>query len=123
MQGTIVVEGLEVFCIIGVHPHERVRPQRLILRCELDRDFEAAARTDDVSQTLDYVAVAQTLTTMARKGKYQLLETYVEEAAEALLSLEGVTRVGLEVQKPAAIERASWAGVKIERFAEGRRSE
>ncbi|MCB1282228.1 MAG: dihydroneopterin aldolase, partial [Salinibacterium sp.] len=43
MIGTISVEGLEIECIIGIHPEERDKPQVLLVDVELDRDFAAAA--------------------------------------------------------------------------------
>ena len=40
---------------------ERVKPQRLLLTVEMDFDFSAAAKSDDIADTIDYFAVSQRL--------------------------------------------------------------
>ena len=53
MIGTILIEALEIICIIGVHPDERVNPQRILVDCELDYDFAAAAPSDRTIAAVD----------------------------------------------------------------------
>ncbi|MCA9319707.1 MAG: dihydroneopterin aldolase [Planctomycetes bacterium] len=115
MIGTISVEGLEIECIIGIHPEERDKPQVLLVDVELDRDFAAAAEGDDMAHTVDYVDIAGALTTLAVEGRYRLLETLAEESAKLVMSRFGGERVAIKILKPAAIPEASWAAVRIER--------
>ncbi len=116
MIGTIMLEGLEVECIIGIHPHERVEAQNIIIDCEMDHDIAAAAAGDDIDATIDYSAVASFLAELAIERKYRLIETYVEDAAQVLLDRFGARRVMLKVMKPAAVPAASWSAVRIERM-------
>lgn len=115
MIGTIMIEGLEIECIVGIHPAERTAAQMLLIDVELDRDFEAAAHHDDVEHTVDYVDLAKVLTDLATAGRYRLIETYAEEAATTVLRQFSGTRVKIKVMKPAAVPSASWAAVQIER--------
>ena len=116
MIGTIIVEGLEIECIVGIHPHERIEVQTILVDCELDRDFAAAAAGDDVTMTVDYVEVADLLTDLAVERQYQLIETFAEDAAAVILERFQAQRVALKVAKPAAIPKAKWSAVRVERF-------
>ncbi|MEZ6195611.1 MAG: dihydroneopterin aldolase [Planctomycetota bacterium] len=115
MIGTISVEGLEIECIIGIHPHERVEPQQIFVDVELDCDIARAAETDDVAHTVDYVDVANLLRELAIDRRYRLIETFVEEAAARILADWPAERVALKVMKPEAIAEATWTAVRIER--------
>ncbi len=115
MIGTIMLEGLEVNCIIGIHPHERVEPQSILVDCEMDHDFAEAVAGDDIAKTIDYSAVAAFLSSLAVEKQYLLIETYVEEAAAAILERWGAQRVMLKVMKPDAVPEARWTAVRIER--------
>ena len=115
MIGTIAIEGLEIECIIGIHPEERETTQTILVDAELDRDFEAAVAGDDIDGTVDYVDLARDLTELAVEKRYRLLETYAEEAAEILLDLYGASRAKVKVMKPAAVPAARHAAVTVER--------
>ena len=81
MLGTISVEGLRIHCIVGIHPEERIQTQDLFVDCFLDYDFKNAASSDKIEHTIDYTAVAALLTDLAVTEKYELIETFAEEAA------------------------------------------
>ena len=115
MIGTIAVEHLEIECIVGILPDERVTPQTLFVDIELDYDFAAAAASEHVDDTVDYVALAQTVTSLAVDRQYQLIETYAEEAASRLLRQFGGERVSVRIKKPAAVPAARWTSVFVER--------
>jgi len=116
VKGVIGLHGLRIQCIIGIHPHERGQEQPLIVDIEVHRDFAAAASTDDFAHTSDYAAMAEILTELARRRRYQLLETFAEEAATLLLEqFPEVDSLRLEIRKPEAVPAADAAFVRIER--------
>ncbi len=115
MIGTIFIEGLKIDCVIGIYPHERVKEQTLIVDCALDRDFAAAAMSDHVKDTVDYVHLADALTNLAKTRKYKLLETFAEEGAALVIREFAAARVGLKIMKPGAVPRANWPAVYVER--------
>jgi dihydroneopterin aldolase len=114
--GTIGLRDLRINCIVGIYDHERAGDQELILDVEVDRDFAAAAASDHVSDTLDYDDIARALTDLARERQYQLIETFAEEAAALLLdTYPSVSRVMIEIRKPAAVKAAACSLVRVER--------
>jgi 7,8-dihydroneopterin aldolase/epimerase/oxygenase len=61
-----------------------------------------AAATDDLADALDYSAVAQTISSVVRDGRFRLIETAAEWVAERLLADHPVAWLRLEVLKPIA---------------------
>ena len=113
-DGTIYINRLPVTCVIGVHPHERSSQQQLLISITLDLDVSSAAADDSLEQTLDYVAVADTVERIATEGRFQLVETLAERIADALL-MPPVSGVGVDVQKPSALPATREVGVRIRR--------
>lgn len=114
MIGTIELERIHVDCIVGIHPHERVREQSIELDVAMDLDFAEAAGTELVEATIDYTEVARILTELVVGRKYQLVETMAEEAASLVLTTwPRVRRVEIVVHKPAAVPQARDTRVRV----------
>lgn len=115
MIGTVTIRDLEIRCIVGILPRERVEPQSLFLDVDLDLDFAPAAEAEDVSKTIDYAAVSAWLTGQVQARKYQLVETLAVEGCHGLLEAHpAVQRVRIEVKKPAAVPAAAHVGCIFE---------
>jgi 7,8-dihydroneopterin aldolase/epimerase/oxygenase len=114
--GTISVEGLEIECIIGILPHERENLQLIYADIEVDADIAAAAASDAMDDSINYVHLADLVRDLATEKQYQLIETLVEDSARDILARwPEVERVALKVMKPEAIPEATWTAVRIER--------
>ena len=111
---TIFIRRLPVACIIGVHPEERGSRQQLLVSVELTTDFNQAAASDRLSDTLDYSDIAARIEHCAIDGRYRLIETLAERLADELLVLP-VTRIQIEIEKPAALASTRQVGVRIVR--------
>lgn len=116
MIGTTGVRDLHIECIVGIHPHERVTPQTVVVDLEFDYDFSHAATSDDIRHVVNYdEAVAQTRELIVAR-QFQLIETMAEVVAAELLQRHAtvqVIRVG--IRKPAAVPGATGSFVRIER--------
>jgi FolB domain-containing protein len=95
----ITIKDLTVFYRVGVPDEERAKPQRLLLTIELEHDFTAAARNDDLTQTIDYHALTQRLQSYGRRRSWKLIETLAVDLAELVLRDCGPQRVAVEVKK------------------------
>ena len=115
-NGTIELERLEIDCIVGILPFERKTPQKIFLDVSMDLDFLVPASSEDVSDTVDYTAVAQELTQLVKERRYQLIETMAVECADLVLERHtGVSRAAIAVHKPAAVPQARDTVVRFER--------
>jgi dihydroneopterin aldolase len=110
----VSIRDLRVSTVIGVYDWEREVEQALIFAVEMPADVTKAARSDDVKDTLDYSAVAQTVKTTVIEGKFQLIETAAERVAQRLIHDFGLAWVRVEVVKPIPSEGYT-AVITIER--------
>ncbi len=117
MNDLVFIRGLNLFTVLGVHPHEQLRPRRVILDLEMAADIRTAATGDDLDLTPDYEAVSVALERLLAEHKFLLVETLAERCAECVISNFGVSRLKLRVSKPAAVAGCDAVGVIIERAA------
>jgi 7,8-dihydroneopterin aldolase/epimerase/oxygenase len=98
----VSVRDLAVAAVIGVHPWEREIEQTLVVSVEMAADARKAAASDDLADALDYSAVAETIATVLRDGKFRLIETAAERIAGRLLADFPLSWLRLELRKPIA---------------------
>jgi dihydroneopterin aldolase len=117
MSDLIRVIDLEVWAHIGVPEEERAHSQKLLISLEMNVDsFAEAAKSDDVSLTVDYFTVAQRVKAFAAARARQLLETLAEEIAADLLETFPIRKLTLEIRK-FILPDTRYVSVKIERKA------
>jgi dihydroneopterin aldolase len=92
----IIIEELEVFIRVGVPEAERAKPQRLLVTVEMDHDFSAAVKNDDLRKTID---MAVRLGGFGRRRSWKLIETLAVEMAETILREFKPERVSVEIKK------------------------
>jgi 7,8-dihydroneopterin aldolase/epimerase/oxygenase len=111
---TVAIRGLSVSAVIGVYDWERETEQTLVVSVDMAANVANAATTDNLADALDYSAIAQTVRTVIRDGKFQLIETAAERVAEQVLAGYPVRWARVEVVKPLPREGYT-AAVVIER--------
>ena len=117
MSDLIRIVDLEVMAHIGVPDEERRAPQRLLISLEMDvASFAEAAKTDDLSRTINYYDVAQRTRLVAGKRPRRLLETLAEEISTELLKTYPMQKLTLEIKK-FILPDTQYVSVKIERNA------
>ena len=100
MTDFVAVKDLSVRAVIGVHAWERDVEQTLVVSVDMATDVRKAAASDDLADALDYSAVAETIAAVLRDGKFRLIETAAERAAERLLAEFPLSWLRLELRKP-----------------------
>ena len=110
-----MLTGLRVLGRHGALPGERDRPQPFVVDVELEIDLDAAARSDDLADTIHYGEVAQLVAGETATHSFALLERLAGHLADVLLDrhprLQG-TRV--VVHKPRAAVDADVADVLVD---------
>jgi dihydroneopterin aldolase len=96
----VSIRDLAVSAVIGVHPWEREIEQGLVVSVDIAADVAKAAASDELADALDYSAMAETIATVLRDGKFRLIETAAERVANRLLVDFRLTRLRLELRKP-----------------------
>ena len=97
--GKIAVVDLEVFYRVGVPDAERAQAQRLSLTVEMDFDFAAAARSNDIADTIDSYAVSQRLLKFGEGRSWKLIEKLATDLANTILIEFKPAAVTVEVKK------------------------
>jgi dihydroneopterin aldolase len=103
MTDYVSVRDLSVRAVIGVHAWEREVEQTLLVSVDMvpgTTDVRKAAASDDLADALDYSAVAETIATVLREGKFRLIETAAERVAGRLLADFALSWLRLELRKP-----------------------
>lgn len=112
---TVYVRNLVFQTIIGVLPHERDTPQPVCISLELSVDTAPAAESKDLSDSLDYAFLAESVEALAIEKQCLLVETLAQEIAELALKQPLVQAVRVNVGKPEALQKAEQVGVEIYR--------
>lgn len=99
MNSKISIVDLEVFFRVGVPDAERAAAQRLQLTVELEFDFSAAARSNDLADTIDYHAVSQRLLKFGDGRSWKLIEKLATDLANTILIEFKPAAVTVEVKK------------------------
>jgi len=114
----VFVRGLVLQASLGVYPHEKAAPQRVVIGIELAVEDDAAPNSvgaDDLRRVVDYERVVKAARATAAAGHTLLVETLAERIAEAALADGRVLRARVTVEKPDAFPDAASVGVAIER--------
>jgi len=114
----VFVRGLEVQARLGVHAHEKARPQRVVINIELavrDPHAPAAEGPDSLQRVVDYGTVVRVAREIATAGHVLLAETLAERIALAALQDSRVEIARVTVEKPDAFTDAQAVGVAVER--------
>ncbi|MDA8048184.1 MAG: dihydroneopterin aldolase [Actinomycetota bacterium] len=119
----IELRGLRVVGRHGVLDEERARAQPFEVDLELEVDLRRAGRTDALSDTVDYGAVAEAVAAVVGGEHSDLLEHLADRIARAVMAATGpseravVDAVTVTIRKlrpPVPVDLA-WAAVRIRR--------
>lgn len=116
MADKILIQGLEISCIIGTLPRERKRKQAVVIDLEFTAPVRKAAKRDDLRDALNYQKIAECATEIVSQSRFFLIETLAERLAQTLLREFKLKNILVRVSKPDAIPNAKNVGVEIRRL-------
>jgi dihydroneopterin aldolase len=107
MADAIRVMGMRFFAKVGALPGERDSTQPIDFDVELDVDTRPAARTDHLSDAVDYASVYATCKRVAQTGSFALLEALASACLDALFSDPRIAAATIRARKPRLLEGAT----------------
>ena len=115
----IVIRDLRVDCIIGIHRRERHVLQTVSIDLEIGVPGSAVFASDKVADTIDYEQVTLRIRDLAERGKYRLVETFVDRIAALLIEDFGAPWVKVSAAKLGILPNVKFVGVTVERRRPG----
>lgn len=114
---TILIEGITFHAHHGASDEEQATGHRYSVDVVLEYDVRAAAQSDDLSQTINYSAVAKRVLAVGTENRFRLIETLAEHIAADILRNFPASAVEVTVRKllPPMKVPAQATGVKIRR--------
>lgn len=111
---TIRLSSVSAIGYHGVFEHEKRDGQPFITDAVLWLDMSAAAAGDDLAETADYGAVAETIVAMVTGPAFDLVETLAVRTAERLLNdFPVLAAVEVTIHKPKAPIQVPFGDVSI----------
>jgi dihydroneopterin aldolase len=98
----IELRGLSAHGRHGVFEHEREHGQEFRVDVALGVDTRAAARSDDLADTVDYGSLAERVVGLVSGEPVRLVETLAQRIADLCLADARVEDVEVTVHKPEA---------------------
>ncbi len=111
----IFLRGLAVECTIGFIDWERRVKQTVVIDLEFPVDCRAAARTDEVANTVDYKSVAKRVIAFVEASEFKLVETLAHRLGMLIIEEFPLEWVRISVNKPGAIRGSRDVGIVLER--------
>jgi dihydroneopterin aldolase len=110
----ITLRGLRGRGFHGVYGHERETGQEFVVDVTLGvLSISKAAKTDDLSDTVDYGGVAEAVVSIIEGEPVHLIERLADLIASACLTFDFVRAVQVTVHKPQAPLRVQFADVAV----------
>jgi dihydroneopterin aldolase len=110
----ISLRGIRAYGRHGYEAAERARAQPLDIEIGAQIDLTAAARSDELADTLDYAALHARVVDVVANTSYALLERLAADLLRAVFEDRRVVRAEVTIAKPAILDGAT-ASVTLER--------
>ena len=96
----VSLKDLQAFCKLGTYDSERILGQCININIDLLLDLSIAAKSNKITDTINYVDVSLTIRELAQSKEFLLIENLAEEICQTLFDkfkiLEGIN---LEITK------------------------
>ena len=113
----IGLRGLKAVGRHGIAPGERDRPQPFEIDLNLYVDMSAAAKSDNIEDTVDYGPICEEVVAVVQNESFDLIEFLAERITQVALAHERVEKVTVSLRKlrPPVATQLDCVGVTITR--------
>lgn len=109
----IHIRDLLCRCIVGIFPDEREKPQDVVVNVELTCELSAAAKSDNIDDTVDYKALNKAIIALVESSSFYLLEALAQRILVVCLEDPKVKCATVSVDKPGALRFARSVAVEV----------
>jgi len=95
----ILIQGLEIWCQVGVPDDEMAVPQKLLVDVTILAPMRFEALGDEIDATVDYAAVCVRLSALASEKPRRLIETLASDMTHVLLKEFGASAATVQIRK------------------------
>lgn len=114
MTHQVFIRDLLAYGVIGVHPHERLAPQKIIVNVTVYCDDLPSEQNDQLNDAIDYQLLSKNLISYIQSSAHKLVEKLCAELVSTALGIDHrIKSVQISVEKPDALPCASSAGVTL----------
>ena len=106
------LNGIDVDCIIGELPDERVRNQRLTVDVKLEIG-EDSAISDDLNDTVDYAELTESIRSALVSAECRMIERAAKVVHDVCIANAKVRSAGVKVTKAGAVRHLASASVTL----------
>ncbi|MGQ4647473.1 dihydroneopterin aldolase [Lyngbya aestuarii] len=99
---SIRVTNIRCYGYTGYLPEEQVLGQWFEVNLTMWLDLTDAGKSDEITDTLDYRAAIDRVKQTVKTSKFALVEKLANAIADAILELDKVQQVQVQLSKPAA---------------------
>lgn len=107
-------------CTIGIYPEEKLKTQPLHLHLVMFLDTSMAAKSGQLSQSVDYSSLVKDISFILTQGHFRLIESAAEAVAAFILSAHptdvmrgSCEAVEVEIVKPEALRGVSIPSIRV----------
>ncbi|MCB9799087.1 dihydroneopterin aldolase [Candidatus Nomurabacteria bacterium] len=102
---------------IGVPDHERAKKQTILISFIGYCDTKKSAQTDSISDTVDYFAIHQEMSTVIKSGPVRLAEKLAQNIIDVLFEKFPLMKITITIKKTEPMKKlkVGWCGVEISR--------
>ncbi len=111
----ILIRALEVPCLVGINPEERVQKQTIRVDVDLECDLSPGTRSDRIEDTLNYRTLNKKMILEIRNSRYGLIEALAERLCALCLEDQRVRCATVRIEKPGALRYARGVAVELVR--------
>lgn len=113
MEAIVSVKKMNLVCIIGTEPHERVTEQVVEVDVDIALSEMKACFTDELSDAVNYISVADICLEVASKGEFKLIEALAHAIAKKVKDSFQALWVKVKVFKPRPLPHVEGCSVEI----------
>lgn len=111
--GKIGIKNLTVSGFFGVYAKELEEEQKVFIDVSVVGDITKSIIEDDIRCAIDYESIKTICQKLAKKKKYNLIETYAKDVLDELFLAFNIADASVSVKKPKALTDADFTFVEL----------